>query len=112
MSKATGIGGWDSLYSYPQAMQDELKKRYDEKWTAEDKKTPTKPPVLFQAPPNNDEHVEHFTNFFEGVRNNKPVIEDPITGFRAAAPCLAANDSYFQKKIINWDADKMQLVKE
>ena len=111
MSKATGIGGWDSLYSYPQAMQDELKKRYDEKWTAEDKKTPSKPPVLFQAPPNNDEHVEHFTNFFEGVRNNKPVIEDPITGFRAAAPCLAANDSYFQKKIINWDADKMQLVK-
>ena len=111
MSKATGIGGWDSLYSYPQAMQDELKKRYDEKWTAEDKKVPTKPPVLFQAPPNNDEHVEHFTNFFEGVRNNKPVIEDPITGFRAAAPCLAANDSYFQKKIINWDADKMQLVK-
>ena len=111
MSKATGIGGWDSLYSYPQAMQDELKKRYDKKWTAEDKKTPSKPPVLFQAPPSNDEHVEHFTNFFEGVRNNKPVIEDPITGFRAAAPCLAANDSYFQKKIINWDADKMQLVK-
>ncbi len=111
MSKAPGIGGWDSLYSYPQAMQDELQKRYDEKWTAEDKKIPVKPAVLFEAPPNNDEHVEHFTNFFEGVRNNKPVIEDPITGFRAAAPCLAANDSYFQKKIINWDADKMQLVK-
>ena len=28
MTKAPGIGGWDSLSTYPQAMQDELKKRY------------------------------------------------------------------------------------
>ena len=49
-------------------------------------------------------------NFFEGVRNNKPVIEDPVIGFRAAAPCLAANDSYFKKKVILWDPEKMQVV--
>lgn len=109
MSKAPGIGGWDSLSTYPQAMQDELKKRYNEKWSAEDQKDPVKPSIDFRTPPGHDAHVEHFINFFEGVRNNKQVIEDPITGFRAAAPCLAANDSYFQKKIINWDAEKMQL---
>ena len=44
-----------------------------------------------------DDDLEHFTNLFEGIRNNKPVIEDPIVGFRAAAPCLAANDSYLEK---------------
>jgi len=38
MSKAPGIGGWDSLTTYPQAMQDELMKRYNEKWSADDKK--------------------------------------------------------------------------
>ena len=110
MPKATGIGGWDSLTTYPQAMQDELMKRYNAKWSADDKKTPTKQSVQYRAPEGNDEHLEHFTNFFEGVRNNKPVIEDPIIGFRAAAPCLAANASYEQKKIIYWDPEKMQVA--
>jgi predicted dehydrogenase len=110
MPKAPGIGGWDSLSTYPQAMQDELKKRYDEKWTADDKKRGTKQAVQYNAPPDSNDHVEHFANFFEGVRTGKQVIEDPIVGFRAAAPCLAANDSYFQKKIINWDPEKMRLA--
>lgn len=110
MPKAPGIGGWDSLSSYPQAMQDELKKRYDEKWTADDKKRITKQAVQYSAPPDNNDHVEHFANFFEAIRNGKQVIEDPIVGFRAAAPCLAANDSYFQKKVIHWNPEKMQLA--
>ena len=91
-------------------MQDELMKRYNEKWTADDRKRVTKQAVQYSAPQDNDDHLEHFTNFFEGIRNNKPVIEDPIVGFRAAAPCLAANDSYFQKKVINWNPEKMQLA--
>lgn len=107
LPKAPGIGGWDSLTTYPQAMQDELKRKYDERWSADDKKRPQKQPVQFQAPPNSNDHVDHFINFFESIRNGKPIIEDPIVGFRAAAPCLAANDSYFQNKIINWDPEKM-----
>jgi predicted dehydrogenase len=110
MPKAPGIGGWDSLSTYPQAMQDELMKRYNEKWTAEDKKRTTKQALQYSAPPGNDDHVEHFANFFAGIRENKPVYEDPVVGFRAAAPCLAANDSYFQKKIIHWNPEKMQLA--
>jgi len=43
-------------------------------------------------------------------QNKEAVIEDPIIGFRTAAPCLAANDSYAQKKIIKCDPEKMQLV--
>jgi predicted dehydrogenase len=110
MPKAPGIGGWDSLTTYPQAMQDELMKRYNEKWTADDKKNEKKQSLQYSAPAGSDDHLDHFINFFEGIRNNRPVIEDPIIGFRAAAPCLAANDSYFQKKIINWNAEKMQLA--
>jgi len=110
MPKAPGIGGWDSLGTYPQAMQDELMKRYNEKWTADDKKRATKQAMQYAAPPDNNDHVEHFANFFAGIRENKPVYEDPIVGFRAAAPCLAANDSYFQKKIIHWNPEKMQLA--
>lgn len=110
MSKAPGIGGWDAVMTYPQAMQEELIKQYNLRYTADDKKRPVKPPITWKEPDGFDEHVEHFANFFEGIRSGKPVIEGPEFGFRAAAPCLAANDSYFQKKIINWDPVKMKLV--
>jgi predicted dehydrogenase len=109
MSKAPGIGGWDSLETYPKSMQDELLRKYNAKWKSEDKQRPSKPPVQFKVPDNYDAHVDHFANFFDAIRNGKPVIEDPVTGFRAAAPCLAANDSYFQKKVINWDPVKMTV---
>lgn len=110
MSKAPGIGGWDALDTYPKAMQEELKKKYNAKYSKEDQTRPVKPGTKYTAPEGYDEHFEHFTNFFEGVRNGKPVVEDPVFGFRACAPCLACNDSYFQKKILNWDPVNMKLV--
>ena len=109
MPKAHGIGGWDALTTYPQAMQEELMKQYNAKWSKEDQQSPSKAPIKYVKPQGYDEHVEHFTNFFEGIRNNKPIVEDPVFGFRAAAPCLASNDSYFQKKIIHWDPVNMKL---
>ncbi len=110
MSKAPGIGGWDAIYSYPQAMQDELMKQYNLKYTPEEQKRPEVPGVTYVAPEEYDEHVEHFRNFFDGVRNNVPLVEGPEFAFRAAAPTLACNDSYFQKKIINWDPVNMKVV--
>jgi len=110
MSKAPGIGGWDAFDTYPKAMQEELMKQYDQKWSADDKKRPVKPEVSYVAPEGYDEHLEHFKNFFAGVRENKPVVEGPEFGFRAAAPTLACNDSYFQKKIISWDPVNMKIV--
>jgi predicted dehydrogenase len=110
MSKAPGIGGWDALDTYPKAMQEELLKKYNEKYPKEAQQRPVKPGTKYTAPEGYDEHVEHFANFFEGARTGKPVVEDPVFGFRACAPCLACNDSYFQKKIINWDPVNMKLV--
>lgn len=109
MPKAPGIGGWDALMTYPKEMQEKLLKQYDDQYSEEDKKRPSKPPIQFKAPRGYDEHLDHFTNFFDGVRTGKPVVEGAEFGFRAAAPCLAANDSYFQKKVIYWDPVKMKL---
>ncbi|MBL0134047.1 MAG: Gfo/Idh/MocA family oxidoreductase [Chitinophagaceae bacterium] len=109
MAKAPGIGGWDSLSTYPASMQEELKKQYDAKYSAEDKKRPTKPAIRYTPPQGSDDHVEHFKNFFEGARTGKPVVEDPIFGFRACAPCLAVNDSYFSRKIVNWEPVGMKV---
>jgi predicted dehydrogenase len=110
MSKAPGIGGWDALYTYPQGMQDELMKQYNLKYTAEEQKRPEVPGVNYVAPEDYDEHVEHFRNFFDGVRGTAELVEGPEFAFRAAAPTLACNDSYFQKKIISWDPVNMKVV--
>lgn len=110
MPKAPGIGGYDAVFTYPKAMQDALMTAYNQQWSDEDKKRPTKPDVEFKAPQGYSDHLDHFTNFFDSIRTGKPVIEDAAFGFRAAAPCLACNDSYFDKKIINWDPDKMKLI--
>ncbi|MEO8414197.1 MAG: Gfo/Idh/MocA family oxidoreductase [Ginsengibacter sp.] len=109
MSKAPGIGGWDALETYPKAMQETLVQKYNRQYTADQQKRPTKADILYKEPDGYDEHLEHHINFFDSVRNGKPVVEDAVFGFRAAAPCLACNESYFTKKIIDWDPEQMKL---
>jgi predicted dehydrogenase len=110
MPKAPGIGGWDAFQTYPEAMQKDLMNQYNQKYTEEQKKRPQVAPVNYVAPEEYDEHLEHFINFIDGVRGNKPLVEGPEFAFRAAAPTLACNDSYFQQKIINWDPVNMKIV--
>ncbi|MEM9836701.1 MAG: Gfo/Idh/MocA family oxidoreductase [Bacteroidota bacterium] len=54
-------------------------------------------------------HYDHFNNFFKGVRHGTAVAEDAVFGYRAAAPALLCNDSYFEKKIVNWDPEQMRV---
>ncbi|MEE8135149.1 MAG: Gfo/Idh/MocA family oxidoreductase [Gemmatimonadales bacterium] len=55
-------------------------------------------------------HVDHFINFFEGVRTGAPVAQDATFGFRAAAPALLCNDSLYEERPIGWDPDGMKEV--
>lgn len=52
-------------------------------------------------------HYDHFGNFFGAIRNSGTVVEDPVFGFRAAAPALLCNESYARNTFVNWDPDKM-----
>lgn len=54
-------------------------------------------------------HYDHFANWFNAIRGGDPVTEDAIFGYRAAAPALACNDSYFEDKAIKWDPVQMKL---
>ena len=109
MPKAPGIGGWDSLDTYPKTMQEKLLDAYNKKYSKEEQTSPELPPITYKTPDGYDEHLDHFTNFFDSIRTGKPVVEDPVFGFRAAAPCLACNESYFQNKVILWDAVNMKV---
>ena len=109
MSKAPGIGGWDSFGTYTNAMQQQLMNEYNQKYSAADQKIDNLTDITYNAPEKYDEHLQHFTNFFNSVRTGAQVIEDAVFGFRAAAPCLACNESYFENKVIYWDAEKMKM---
>ena len=54
-------------------------------------------------------HFDHFYNLFNAVRTGGKVSEDALFGYRAAAPALLCNDSYFGNKIINWDPVALKL---
>jgi predicted dehydrogenase len=109
MPEAPGIGGWDALDTYPKKMQEELKKRYNEKYTPEQQSRKDKPDYIYKAPENFDPHLQHHINFFDAVRTGKTVVEDPVFGFRAAAPALACNVSYFKNEIVHWDPVNMKV---
>ena len=108
-SKAPNIGGWDALDTYTLKMQKEIMDSYNKKFSEAEKKAPELAAINYSAPDGYDDRYNHFVNFFESVRNKKPVVEDATFGFRAAAPCLACNESYFQKKVINWDAINLRV---
>jgi predicted dehydrogenase len=109
MPEAPGFGGYDSLFTFSKSMQDEMKKDYEAKWTPEQRKRKTKEDIVFKAPAGYSDHLDHFTNFFDAIRTGKKVVEDAEFGFRAAAPALACNESYFTKKIVQWDPVAMKL---
>jgi predicted dehydrogenase len=56
-------------------------------------------------------HYDHFRNFFKAIRTGGAVAENPEFGFRAAAPALLCNDSYFKNEYMNWDPVVMKVIK-
>lgn len=67
--------------------------------------------IVYEAEPGyKGAHYDHFGNWFTAIRGGKPVVEDAIFGYRAAAPALACNDSYFEDKAIKWDPVGMKLA--
>jgi predicted dehydrogenase len=51
-----------------------------------------------------DDMRPHMWNFFQAVKTRKPVVEDAVFGNNAAIACHMANESYFRRKPVTWDA--------
>jgi predicted dehydrogenase len=75
---------------------------------------PTGDPPLgeekYIAPPDYNDSYDHFKNFFAAVRTRRPVVEDPVFGYRAAGAALLANVSYEQGRVVQWDPEGMKLA--
>ncbi len=101
-----------TIDTFPKAVQEQYLKEYREKY-------PQRPQLStgslateekFLPPHGYSDHFEHVRNFIQAVRTRKPVVEDAAFGFRAAGPALLANISYFEKRVCNWDPEKMEMV--
>ncbi len=106
---APGIGGYDSMESFPKSMQESLLADYNNKYSTDDKKMKDFPEIVFEAPKNYDSRLDHMINFFEAIRTGKPVLEDASFGLRAAGPAILCNKSVELNKAIHWDAKKMKV---
>lgn len=112
LAKAPGYGGYDSFGTFSASEQKEFEKQYNAQYPADTRKADPVKEIRFEAPKEDDAHANHFHDFFENVKKGTlGTVEDPVFGFRAAAPVLACNDSYFKKKIIHWDPVAMKLKK-
>jgi len=110
LPSAPGYGGWDSFNTFPEKTRAEFERWYRETYP------PAAPEVVgpdewtFRTPAGYSDHVHHFHNWFTAIREKGTVVEDGAFGFRAAAPSLAANKSYFEGKPIVWDPVGMKVI--
>lgn len=105
-SPQSGVDTEPSYYdgSFPQPMRSE----YENRWRAEHQPAPGQEPITPDAVYHGDDWDDlrpHLWNFFEAVKSRKPVVEDAVFGNHAAIACHMANESYFQKKTVYFDAE-------
>lgn len=107
---APGYNGYDSYFTFTEPVKEEFKKQYDAQYPPETRVAEPVKEVRFEAPKGQDPHTLHFADFFKNVREgSQGTIEDPVFGFRAAAPVLASNQSYFEQKVVYWNPETMTM---
>jgi predicted dehydrogenase len=100
-----GVDTVPSYYAsgFPRAMREEYFKRWHEEHDPVPGKEPALEGVTYRSDSWDDEKP-HLWNFFQAVRTRKPVVEDAVFGHNAALACHMANESYFRKSGVYWDA--------
>jgi len=103
------LRGYNSVRTWSEQTQ----QAFAREWRAGHSR-PVDPPMdestTYRAPEGYDDRFDHLTYFFDSVREGKPVYEDSVFGFRAAAPALLTNTAYRQNRIVSWDPEKMRIV--
>jgi len=94
-----------SIYGWPA----DLREEYLKKWQEDH---PLSAPLdskldedaeSFTTPPDYNDTADHQANFFNAVRNRKPVVENEVFGNNAAIGCHLSNYAYFNKVVAKWD---------
>jgi predicted dehydrogenase len=101
----TGLDSSPSYYAYsfPKALRDAYFAKWHEENDARVAKEATTETITFRGH-EYDDITPHLANFYDAVRSRKPVVEDTVFGHNAALACHMANESYFRKAAVTWDA--------
>ncbi|MEO1516688.1 MAG: Gfo/Idh/MocA family oxidoreductase [Bacteroidota bacterium] len=101
-------GNWDSYNTFTASQQKEFEEWHHKTYPNPAPQVLEPQEMIYSLPEGYSDHVDHFANFFQSMRNGTPVIEDASFGLRAAAPSLACNTSYFEKRVVKWDPEAMR----
>ncbi|MES2387713.1 MAG: Gfo/Idh/MocA family oxidoreductase [Bacteroidota bacterium] len=99
------------IKSFPQTVQDEYIRQYNEKYPPTRAEMSDPPLLEFKAPEGYDDMNDHLAVFFDAVRNKKAVTEDAVFGFRATAPAILTQQCYYSNKASWWDPENLRVAK-
>jgi predicted dehydrogenase len=97
---------------YAHSFPREMREAYFKKWHADNDPPSGKEPIAEGYTYKGDSWDDlrpHMWNFLQAVRTRKPVVEDAVFGHNAALACHMANESYFRKASVTWDAASGQI---
>lgn len=100
-----------TINTFPEALQEEFMKQYRAEYPERAPEVSPQTTETYVPPPGYSDLFDHFRNFFASVRSRQPVVEDAVFGFRAAAPSLLTNDSYFEGRPFAWDPQAMRVTR-
>ena len=95
-------------YSFPRTLREAYFKKWHEEHDAKPGREPLTEGFTYRGV-SWDEEKPHLWKFFQAVRNRQPVTEDAVFGHNAALACHMANESYFRKSAVTWDAASNQI---
>lgn len=92
---------------YSSSFPARLRNAYVKEWHEQHDPAPGQEPALETITFNGNDYDDlrpHLWKFFESVRSRKPVLQDAVFGHNAALACHLANESYFRKTPVRWNA--------
>jgi predicted dehydrogenase len=97
---------------YASSFPHDLREAYYKQWHEEHDPAPGQEPLTENYTYHGDDWDDerpHMWAYFQAVRSRKPVPEDTVFGHHAALACHMANESYFRKAPVTWDATANQI---
>jgi predicted dehydrogenase len=104
-SPQPGIDLAPSYYCY--GLPSRLRNAYFKKWHEEHDPKPGHEPLPEISSYKGDDYDDlrpHLWKFFQAVKSRQPVPQDALFGHHAALACHMANESYYRKGPVYWDA--------
>lgn len=110
LSARPGYGGYDSLSTFPKSVQDEFVRQYQMQYYNVPRDVNEPSEIVYGAPERYDDRDDHWANLIAAVRDGTAIVEDATYGLKAAGPSLAANESYFNDRVVTWDSQRMEYA--